>query len=48
VLSIIAGIVEAIWTVVSFLLLPAIIIEDMSFGDAAWSAAPPGPCWASG
>lgn len=32
--KIIAGIVEAIWTVVSFLLLPAIIIEDASFGQA--------------
>jgi hypothetical protein len=31
---IIAGIVEAIWTMLSFLLLPAIIIEDASFGDA--------------
>ena len=28
---ILAGIVEAIWTVLSFLLLPAIIIEDASF-----------------
>jgi len=32
--SILAGIVEAIWTVVSYLLLPAIIIEDASFSDA--------------
>jgi hypothetical protein len=31
---IIAGIVEAIWTVLAFLLLPAIIIEDASFGQA--------------
>jgi hypothetical protein len=32
--KIIAGIVEAIWTTLSFLLLPAIIIEDAGFGDA--------------
>jgi hypothetical protein len=32
--KIIAGIIESIWTVVSFLLLPAIIIEDASFGQA--------------
>jgi hypothetical protein len=32
--KIIAGIVEAIWTVVAFLLLPAIIIEDASLGQA--------------
>jgi hypothetical protein len=32
--KILAGIVEAIWTVVAFLLLPAIIIEDASFGQA--------------
>lgn len=32
--KIIAGIVEAIWTIVAFLLLPAIIIEDASFGQA--------------
>lgn len=32
--KILAGIVEAIWTVVSFLLLPAIIIEDAPFGQA--------------
>jgi hypothetical protein len=32
--KIIAGIVESIWTVVAFLLLPAIIIEDASFGQA--------------
>jgi hypothetical protein len=32
--AIIAGIVETVWTVVSFLLLPAIIIEDLSLGDA--------------
>jgi hypothetical protein len=31
---IIAAIVEAIWTVLAFLLLPAIIIEDASLGDA--------------
>jgi len=31
---IIAGIVESIWTTLSFLLLPAIIIEDAGFGDA--------------
>jgi hypothetical protein len=31
---IVAGIVEAIWTTLSFLLLPAIIIEDAGFGDA--------------
>jgi hypothetical protein len=32
--KILAGIIEAIWTVLSFLLLPAIIIEDASFGQA--------------
>lgn len=32
--KIIAGIVEAIWTTLSFLLLPAIIIEDAGFGSA--------------
>ncbi len=32
--KIVAGIVESIWTTLSFLLLPAIIIEDISFGDA--------------
>jgi hypothetical protein len=32
--SIIAGIIEAIWTTLSFLLLPAIIIEDAGFGQA--------------
>jgi hypothetical protein len=32
--KIIAGIVEAIWTTLSFLLLPAIIIEDAGFGAA--------------
>ncbi len=32
--KIIAGIVESIWTTLSFLLLPAIIIEDAGFGDA--------------
>ncbi len=32
--SIIAGIIESVWTMVSFLLLPAIIIEDCSMGDA--------------
>jgi hypothetical protein len=32
--KIIAGIIQAIWTVVSFLLLPAIIIEDASLGQA--------------
>ena len=32
--KIIAGIIEAIWTVLAFLLLPAIIIEDASLGDA--------------
>jgi len=31
---IIAGIVESIWTTLSFLLLPAIIIEDAGFGQA--------------
>jgi hypothetical protein len=34
VLSIIASIIESVWTVVSFLLLPAIIIEDASIGQA--------------
>lgn len=34
VLSIIASIVESLWTMVAFLLLPAIIIEDASLGDA--------------
>lgn len=32
--KIIAGIIESVWTMLSFLLLPAIIIEDASFGDA--------------
>jgi hypothetical protein len=32
--KIIAGLVQSIWTMLSFLLLPAIIIEDASFGDA--------------
>jgi hypothetical protein len=32
--KIIAGIVEAIWTTMAFLLLPAIIIEDAGFGQA--------------
>jgi hypothetical protein len=32
--SIIASIIEAIWTTLSFLLLPAIIIEDAGFGQA--------------
>lgn len=32
--KIIAGIIEAIWTTLSFLLLPAIIIEDAGFGAA--------------
>ncbi|HEY5921877.1 MAG TPA: DUF6159 family protein [Kofleriaceae bacterium] len=32
--KIIAGIVEAIWTTLAFLLLPAIIIEDAGFGAA--------------
>ncbi len=32
--KIIAAIVESIWTMLSFLLLPAIIIEDASFGTA--------------
>lgn len=32
--KIIGGIVEAVWTTMSFLLLPAIIIEDAGFGDA--------------
>ncbi|MGN6110023.1 MAG: DUF6159 family protein [Kofleriaceae bacterium] len=32
--KIVASIVEAVWTMMSFLLLPAIIIEDISFGDA--------------
>jgi len=34
VLNLIAGAIEAIWTVLSFLLLPAIIIEDASLGQA--------------
>jgi hypothetical protein len=34
VLSIIAGIVESVWTMIAFLLLPAIIIEDASLGEA--------------
>jgi hypothetical protein len=34
VLAIIAGIVESIWTMIAFLLLPAIIIEDCSLGEA--------------
>ncbi len=32
--SIIAGIIEAVWTMAAFLLLPAIIIEDASFVQA--------------
>lgn len=32
--KIIAGIIEAVWTMAAFLLLPAIIIEDASFGQA--------------
>lgn len=32
--KIVAGIIEAIWTTLSFLLLPAIIIEDAGFGAA--------------
>ena len=32
--SIIAGIIESVWTMLSFLLLPAIIIEDISLGAA--------------
>jgi hypothetical protein len=32
--KVLAAIVQAIWTVVAFLLLPAIIIEDASFGQA--------------
>ncbi len=32
--KIIAGIIEAIWTTLAFLLLPAIIIEDAGFGQA--------------
>lgn len=32
--KIIGGIIEAVWTMLSFLLLPAIIIEDASFGTA--------------
>ncbi len=32
--SIIMGIVERLWTVVSFLVLPAVIIEDLGFRDA--------------
>ena len=32
--GIISGIVEAIWTTLSFLLLPAIVIEKLGFGDA--------------
>ncbi|HEX5062758.1 MAG TPA: DUF6159 family protein, partial [Kofleriaceae bacterium] len=32
--KIVAGIVEAIWTTLAFLLLPAIIIEDAGFGAA--------------
>ncbi len=34
VLAILASIIESVWTVISFLLLPAIIIEDCSLGDA--------------
>lgn len=34
VLSIIASIIETVWTMVAFLLLPAIIIEDASLGDS--------------
>jgi len=34
VLRLLAGIIESIWTMVSFLLLPAIIIEDASLGQA--------------
>ncbi len=34
VLRIIAGIIESVWTMMSFLLLPAIIIEDASLGDS--------------
>ena len=34
VLAIVAGIVESIWTMIAFLLLPAIIIEDCSLGEA--------------
>jgi len=34
VLRIIASIIESVWTIISFLLLPAIIIEDASLGDA--------------
>lgn len=34
VLSIVASIVESIWTMIAFLLLPAIIIEDCSLGEA--------------
>lgn len=30
----VASIIEAVWTVIAFLLLPAIIIEDLPFGDA--------------
>ncbi len=33
-LAIVAGIVESIWTMIAFLLLPAIIIEDCSLGEA--------------
>lgn len=32
--QLVAGFIEAIWTTVSFLLLPAIIIEDIGFRDA--------------
>jgi hypothetical protein len=34
VLSLVASLIESVWTVISFLLLPAIIIEDASLGDA--------------
>ncbi len=34
VVAILAGIIESIWTMVAFLLLPAIIIEDASLGDS--------------
>jgi hypothetical protein len=33
-LRLIAGIIESIWTMMAFLLLPAIIIEDASLGDS--------------
>lgn len=34
VISLVGGIIESLWTMLSFLLLPAIIIEDASLGDS--------------